>query len=152
MYCQGQTQAAIAALLGLSQQQVSHDLLELRKRWRERALADTAEWVGEQLAKIDWIEREAMEAWARSKEERQTTNTERVVRPLRAVSQGQQPATEQLDKASVRRYRRDGNVDFLTTIQWCISERCKILGLYKQQPQQLQQVNIQIVGVDPNDI
>lgn len=155
LYQQRLPMIAIAERTGVSYNQIQYDVTLLRKAWAETRRQAGEDWIAAQLARIDWLEKEATEAWERSKQERETTSTERTVRPrrgLQIVGTTQPAPTEQVDKAAVKRYHRDGNPEFWDKMLACVDLRCKILGLYAQQPQVQQQVNIQIVGVNPEDI
>jgi hypothetical protein len=96
MYLRGRRQTYIATKLGISQQQVSYDIKQLRRRWRESSVVNFNEAAQEQLARIDELERTYWIAWERS-----TTDT------------------------------KVGNASFLEGVQWCVEQRCKILGIYE---------------------
>ena len=64
---QGETQAAIAERLNLSQQQVSIDLLAVRERWISQDLDSTEEsLLATELARLDLLTRELFAGWSRS--------------------------------------------------------------------------------------
>lgn len=117
LYIQGAYQADIARQLGVTQQQISKDLRTLQAQWRGSALRDFDEAKGLELQRIDAIEREAWQAWERSKQPREVTLTEQ--------SEGEKVSR----KASVRREGQAGDPRFLERIQKCIEQRCDILGL-----------------------
>ena len=54
------TQAEIAARVGVSVGTVNADLKAIRDAWQERARTSIDEWVGEELAKLDRLERSLM--------------------------------------------------------------------------------------------
>jgi transcriptional regulator with XRE-family HTH domain len=56
------TQREIAAELGVSIATVSRDLAVVRAEWAERRSQSYEQWVGEELAKIDLLERAIMPA------------------------------------------------------------------------------------------
>ena len=67
-----------------------------------------------ELAKVDNLEREYWDAWARSQEEAET-------RTVTKDSKG---------GSTVDRYEGQvGDSRFLSGVQWCINKRCEILGL-----------------------
>ena len=70
LYWHGWTQAEIGDKLNLSQQQISYDLKQIRKGWRESSETDIGEYIVQQLARIDDLEREAFVAWKKSLEDR----------------------------------------------------------------------------------
>jgi transcriptional regulator with XRE-family HTH domain len=113
-YLKGESQAAIAAALGLEQSTISRYLKTIRGRWAERYTADFQSMVAEELARVDTLEREYWTAWERSCNERTTQAIE---------------STESKSRKSVRKENRDGDPSFLAGVQWCITQRCKLLGL-----------------------
>jgi hypothetical protein len=54
-------------MVGVSQQQISDDLAEVKRRWRESADSALDERRAFELAKLDNLERVAWEAWEASK-------------------------------------------------------------------------------------
>jgi hypothetical protein len=116
-YLSGLSQRAIADRLGCALSMVAYDLGILRKRWRARSDMQFDKALAEEIAKVDNLEREYWDGWERSKAESTTTFTEQ--------TQAQQART----RASVRKRQRDGNVDFLLGVQWCIDKRCRLMGL-----------------------
>lgn len=118
LYLAGKVQTEIAAELGVNQATVSRDLTALQKMWAEQALRDLTEAKAEQLAKIDRLEREYWEAWKASQGE-QTATSKKLTR------EGQKEKAE----ASTRVAVEPGDPRFLDGVQWCIEQRCKILGI-----------------------
>jgi hypothetical protein len=66
MYLKGATQAEIGATLGVSQQQISHDLAQIRAAWAASAVADLDQAKTEQLARLDLLERTYWASFHRS--------------------------------------------------------------------------------------
>jgi len=126
LYLQGWLQSAIAAHINkdtsrdytLSQQMISYDLIRLQEQWRESALVDINEAKAQELAKIDRLEREYWDAWERSKENAETSVSER-------VDDGKGGHT----KAQLRAVGQVGDPRFLAGVMSCIDRRCKILGV-----------------------
>lgn len=118
LYLAGKVQTEIAAELGVDQATVSRDLKALQKEWSEQALRDLDQAKAEQLAKIDRLEREYWDAWAASQGE-QTATSKKLVRD------GEKEKAE----ASTRVEVQPGDPRFLAGVQWCIEQRCKILGV-----------------------
>jgi Trp operon repressor len=56
------TQREIAAELGVSASTINRDLIRIRDEWAERRTQSYQEWVAEELAKIDLIERAILPA------------------------------------------------------------------------------------------
>lgn len=116
-YLRGKTQMDIAAALGITQQQVSQDIKELRRRWREAGIRDINAAQEQELAKIDNLEVEYWRAWERSCAAA-VTETKRQSKRGEADTKEQQIVTKD----------QIGDPRFLQGVQWCIERRCKILG------------------------
>lgn len=122
LYLKGKSQIEIADTLAderpysLSQRQISYDLKAIQGKWLESALIDFGDARARELARIDTLEQEYWEAWVRSQEQTEKKNT--------SVS-GDKKGVE------INRENRDGNPQFLSGVQWCIEQRCKIFGLYE---------------------
>jgi len=116
LYLQGWLQADIAKDIGVAQSTVSRDLVALHGEWKKSALLDFNEAKAQQLAKIDRLEREYWEAWARSCEDAETVRQEGDPKkpPSRVIKTSKGQA---------------GSSQFLQGVQWCIDKRCKILGI-----------------------
>lgn len=117
LYLQGKWQTEIATIVGTTQQQVSYDLKILQKRWYQESVADIAERKAIELQRVDKIEREAWEAWERSKQPREVTITE--------ASEGTHPGR----KATMRKEGQAGDPRFLVEIGKCVDRRVAILGI-----------------------
>lgn len=116
-YIRGEYQSQIARDLGLSQMQISLDLKAIKAEWLQSTLRDFDALKGEQLAKVDEIERAAWEGWQRSLLPREVTVTE--------ASEGARPGR----KATMRKEGQGGDPRFLQVIQKAIDQRCQILGI-----------------------
>lgn len=146
-YVKGETQASIAAALGVVQSAVSYHLTVIEARWQRQYAdkLDAAKWA--QLAKVDELERTYWQAWADSRQAltRQTqyadvADPKSPARPTRAVQ-----TTEE----------RSGDPRWLAGVQWCIETRCKILGLWAPERKDLTSngETIKIYqGVDPDGV
>jgi hypothetical protein len=119
LYLQRWTQAEIGARLGLSRQQVGYDLAAVRQAWLQSALLDFDARQAQELAAIDRLEREAWDAWARSKQAREVTTTEQ-------TTGGDGERT----RVAIRKEQQHGDPRFLAHVQGCVEQRSKILGLY----------------------
>jgi hypothetical protein len=123
-YLRGKTQQEMAQLFGVSQAQISYDLKVLHKRWLDASLLNMAQAKARELAKIDALERTYAEAWESSLKDKETKTAEK-------TTAGPSGRTRALS----RQEQRDGNPAFLAGIQWCIEQRCRILGLvHKEVP------------------
>lgn len=116
-YLQGEPQHAIADALGICLGQVGRDLSALQAQWIQSASSSFAERRAQELAKIDHMEREAWQAWERSKRERGVTSSAKTTGDTTRVT------------AAVRKEDRVGDTEFLKVVQWCISMRCELLGV-----------------------
>jgi len=120
LYCKGKTYREIAAIISaarpynITYRTIGRDVDVILDRWRESAKEDMGRHVAKELARINRIEREAWEAWDRSKTRRERTITER---------------TGHGDKARLEQETQCGDPRYLDHIQWCIEMRCKLLGL-----------------------
>jgi transposase len=121
LYLQGWIQADIAEKVGLSQATVSRDIKALQQEWLDQAGANFDAAKAQELAKIDRLEREYWRAWLRSCEDAETEATKAVET---------EDGKPQRYEASSQRKRQAGDPRFLNGVQWCIEQRCKILGVY----------------------
>ncbi len=113
-YLRGEYQADIAALLGISQQQVSYDLKAIRATWLASAIRDFDAAKAQELAKIDAVEREYWLGWERSQRDKKIEYSEHNTNGF---------------KDSTRKEGQAGNPAFLSGILACIERRCAILGI-----------------------
>ena len=111
----------IAEDMIITQQQVSYDLKVIRGQWLQSTLVSFNDAQSRELARIDLLEETYWDAWMRSQEEMTKSHIEKA-----GVK-----ADDKILKASVRKEKRDGNATYLSGIQWCIEQRCKIFGLYE---------------------
>lgn len=128
LYLEGWTQQAIADYVSekyypgtdpLTQQQIGYDIKVLIKRWQKSQALNIDEAKSRELARIDKLEREYWQAWERSCEDAET------------VRQEGKPKTkdDKPDKVVHTRKGQVGDPRFLQGVQWCIMQRCKILGI-----------------------
>jgi predicted transcriptional regulator len=113
-YLTGQTQAAIARELNVSQATVSADLKAIRQQWRDSSLRNFDEAVEESLRKYQVLEREAWNGWQRSQEPAETSR----------IVQG-----EQGRKAEKTVRQQVGDPRFLELVHRAITGRRALLGL-----------------------
>lgn len=118
LYLKGKTQQEIADELNVSREQIKYDLKVIQERWRNDTTINLDEAKQRELSRIDELERTYWQAWERSLDERTKTRTEKY------------SGEDGKGKASIEKETLLGLPAYLTGIQWCISERCKILGLY----------------------
>lgn len=126
---QGEIAEKLRALRGyekLTQQAISNDIKFLQKRWREMTTMDLDDLKATELRRIDQMELEYWSAWQESKLDAET-KTQKV------VGEGKDAKKE----VSLRREGRTGNPAYLAGVQWCVEQRCKLLGLYQPQKVEL---------------
>lgn len=117
MYIQGRYQHEIAEELGLTQQQISYDLKAIQKEWKKNTTIALDDHKSKEIAKIDRLERTYWQAWEDSRQE------------------GKTKSVKQSNTGVVRQIRTEdqyGDPRYLTGVQWCIEQRCKLLGMYQQ--------------------
>lgn len=103
----------------IDQSTVSRFIKELEKDWFNAGVYNIDRAKREQLHKINVLELEYTQAWRKSKGlKRENTKVERTG----GVNGG-------VDETRERKWREVGDPRYLQGIQWCIEQRCKILGL-----------------------
>ncbi len=120
LYLKGWTQANIAKQFGVSQQRISQDIKAIRKEWLNSALRDFDTMKEQELRRIDVLESEYWEQYEASKQDKETTTKE-------AIGVGE----SKRHKVKVTTVKRDGDPRYLQGVQWCVEQRCKILGIYE---------------------
>lgn len=126
LFLQGMWQSDIAKHVNVTQQQVSKDIAVIRDTWRKSTIEDYNSKVDEELAKINLLEQEYYDAWNRSKD------------PFKARSiKGRQVGeSSEIVEKQERTEERNGDPRYLQGVQWCIEQRCKILGIPSKLPTQ----------------
>ena len=155
MYLRGETQASIAAQVGVSTRMVGKYLEQIEKEWRQSALRDFDDLRGIQLAKIDELEREYWQAWERSQKPK--TRTRQEVTPRKDKETG---ATKMVaDKVIKEVSESVGDPRWLDGVQKCIERRCKMLGLdapetidIRLEQQKIAQEVAAMYDVDPQEL
>lgn len=121
LYLKGWLQVDIAEEVGLSQTTVCRDLKALQRQWIAVTLIDFDEAKGNEIAKIDRLEREHWAAWERS-----CLDAETVTKKGKVKKDAEKPeSVEQI----IQRKGQAGDPRFLAGIQWCIDRRIKLFGL-----------------------
>lgn len=116
-YLQGMNQHKLGEKYGINQSTVSRDLEWVRQQWVESAVLDFHEAKVRELARIDKLEEEGWAAWFRSQEEH--------TRLTSSISE------KNGNSSSLTKETPIGNVAYLGVVQWCVEQRCRILGLYE---------------------
>lgn len=110
---------------------VHHDLQEIRKAWLQSTIVDFNMAKAKELARLDEAEREAWEAWERSKEKHvrieydvgddQVAFSKDVIVPVHRTRK------HKVIEATV------GDIKYLEMVERMIKMRCDILGLFQAQ-------------------
>jgi transposase len=142
LYAQKVPEAAIAQRTGVSIGTISNDLRILREEYVARARQATDQAIAEELIQIDYLWREANEAWEKSKTnitfnknivERALRKKQRDIRRDKA-SLFNVPEEEPDEFVPVRFIEENGkkysNGDprFLAIMQWCVEVKLKLCG------------------------
>jgi hypothetical protein len=142
MYVRGKSQHEMMLTLNavykdrlISAQTVNADLQAIRGAWLQSTLVDFNTAKAKELARLDETEREAWEAWERSKDKH--------VRIEYDVADDQVPFS--MDKiANVHRTRKHkvieatvGDIKYLEMVERMIKMRCDILGLFEAKKLQI---------------
>lgn len=109
----------------LSLPQVRYDIQTLRKNWQDEAKERMEDYKAAEIRALDWKEREALEAWERSKGQSVKETTDRVATP--ATGQDKGTAVRLLHSKTVE--NRDGDPRFLAVAISCQERRARLLGL-----------------------
>jgi len=116
MYLKGRSQREMIAELEISRSTVQSALKGLQQEWQSTALYDFNEAKALQLAKVDHLEKVAWEGYHLSQQGK-TSMTEMNTNGSSFTSE-------------TRSVQPSGDTKWLDKIQWCIDQRCKILGLH----------------------
>lgn len=138
LYCRGWTQQAIADEIHVERSIISDDIKAILKRWRESAILDFNDAVCDELARVRHLEAVAWDDYYASGGEETTTTVESTTEGSYAGSR----------RTGQRKRTRMRDPRFLTTVQWCIERRCKLLGL--DAPERLE-ARVQQEGNDKHD-
>jgi hypothetical protein len=103
---------------------VSQDLSVIRQEWQARRIWNIDQHVSQELAKLDYIEKQAWEAWFKSREDQKET--------VQQVRPGQDDKPKPVGGMITTR-PGGGNDKFLKLALECVQERSKLLGLYASQ-------------------
>lgn len=124
---------------------ISKELNILRNQWLESSLRDFDEAKARELARIDYLEEVAWKEWDRSRE-KTVIDVRKVEEAPRKTVNNPRGSGRKTDKEKDEEYRmmvvrqvnekkvieRLGDPRFLDQVKWCIEQRLKILGAYKQ--------------------
>jgi hypothetical protein len=129
LYLKGLQQGEIAALVGVTQQQISHDLKRLRETWHQAALQDTADVTARILAENTLLKAEAWQAWGRSQQPTETTETAQPEGGEVLDAHGRPHPKASTRKAKRRREGSAGDPRFLDRVGQCLDREVELRGL-----------------------
>jgi hypothetical protein len=125
LYGQGKSYREMAKLTGrASIGAIAYDIKELLAEWREQRVSSVEQARLDELARLDWLEAEATEAWIRSQDDdsEQTLKTN-------PVQQADGKFKDEPISRTLKTKKKPGDAKFLDVIGKCIETRCKIWGL-----------------------
>lgn len=123
----------------ISQQTISNDIAELRKRWMASSVRNFDEAKANELAKIDHLEMTAWQAYEAS------------MKPI-IKQRTSKKVDGQVTEATQEATRGYGDPRFLDMIYRCIDKRCKLLGLDAPIKQQNRNYEIDLNELDDNQL
>lgn len=115
--------------------QISATIHEIYKRWKLSYLSDFNRLKVRELAKIDKLEAEYLEAWEASKadkvalERTQIDDTHGETKGREDGKGGGGKQAYSRVKTITKKEQRDPNAVYLEGVRWCIQKRCEIFGL-----------------------
>lgn len=152
LYLKSWTQQAIADQVGVDRSQVSLDLKEIRKEWKESMVFDFNEAKGKELAKIDKLEAEYWQAWEESTRplKRKSTRLTGDVEAKTEKEDAKKPKAKNLVSTESTEERL-GDPRYLDGVMKCIQKRVDILGLDAPQKVQVEEKHLPswLVAVKP---
>jgi hypothetical protein len=138
MHVSGMKQKEMAAHFGISQSQVSRDLKEIYRRWKEPDPITLREHKARHLAKVSALETQLWEAFERSQGPLETEYKEQVIADKEAgVNEDGTPritSRQKRTKESLRRQTQYGSAALGGRVLDCMKEQAKVLGLYDVKP------------------
>lgn len=135
-YLRGISQADIARTLSnfskhdVTPMTVSRDLKVIREKWRAEANSSYADHKAIQLKKLDEVEAAAWQGWEASKGE----TTIGTMLPTPPAPGGAPTPATPVKPGFMKKKSGAGNPRFLEVALNCVDKRCKILGLYADEP------------------
>ena len=120
LYLKQKSHREIAQTLNVSVQYVGRQLKQIKDAWLESTLVDFNRRQNQELARIDALEAEYWTAWEGSKADESREALEYV----------DEDSIMRLSRKRLETIKKNGTSSFLQGIQWCIEQRCKIMGLH----------------------
>lgn len=127
---EGYSQPQIAERLGISQPSVSRILARVTKRMTAQLVGDVAAFKTLQMARLERVHAEAVEAWSASKEAKKKSRKKTTTVPiLKTGSETPAPAIAREEEMR-EAITSTGNPAYLQTAMAAIAEENKLLGLH----------------------
>lgn len=136
----------------LSYSQIVYDIKVIEREWVEHYLEDVNAMKAKELARIDRIERAAWDEWERSKRtiaktEKEQVENEQVGKDNVAYQKHRKTRAKKVEQ------ERDADKEFMKIIQWCVEQRCKILGLNAAQRYDISwRKQAEAAGIEPEKL
>ena len=131
LYLRGHSTRAVAAQVGVSQQQVVRDLAIISREWQEQRLENRSAYIAAELQRLAQVESAAWDGFERSQAVLRRKEVEKSESPVSAEqAEGDEEAT-----VNVRRRQRlveeerDGSVVWLSAVLSVVAQRRALLGL-----------------------
>lgn len=112
---------------------VAKDIKTITERWRTQQMNDIEEWKVRELSRVDRIEKEYWEAWENSKKAKTIVEQNKADDTWLSGKTIKGKAGYSRSTLKRKHETRDPNIDFMKGVQWCVEQRCKILGLHAPQ-------------------
>jgi hypothetical protein len=119
LYLQGKFQDEIAKVVKVDRATVSRDLRSVQAEWLKSGVMDLNAAKARELAKLDEVERQAWDAWEKSRKDAETME-------VTGTAQGGKGKPDKVKKITKG---QAGDSRFLGIILDCVNRRCEILGL-----------------------
>lgn len=121
----------------LSRNQTLRDIQECVKLWRKHVAENIEEKKAVEIAKIDNLEKTYWEQFEKSKEPTKTSRIKQGGMMIKGELANPDYATmEDTERTNI------GDVKWLERVEWCITQRCKILGLEGDNAGAIQAANV----------
>lgn len=137
LYMEGKTQWEIAVALSTTQKTISEDLATVRKQWLESSVMNFNERKAEELAKLDNLERLAMEGWLRSCEDAEIKKSSRELVRVPILNTAKKPTGRfKLVPSKVHQDKvvkgQAGDPRFIQEARECIKLRMQVFGMFEE--------------------
>jgi hypothetical protein len=119
LYLRGKFQSEISKEVNVDRCTVSRDLQVIEEEWLKSGVMDLNAAKARELAKLDEIERQAWDAWEKSRKDSETME-------VTGTAQGGKSIPDKVKKIT---HRRDGDPKYLDIVLNCVRQRRDILGL-----------------------